>query len=314
MTLAPSPARAAGAPLQDDDFQWPRLVLAPTSPSQSRRRGVVGATRLVAGILALVIAVGVGAGWATGWRIHVMTTASMGRTAPVGTLVISRPVAPGTIRRGQIIVFHPPGQANVTFVHRVIRVVHRSDPAISTRGDLNGSVDPWTLHSADLIGRAVWRIPVLGYLIEMLPAGLAAVLAIILMTLSLRPERRRAARTLLGSIAAAGLLAYYQPLARVSLVAQTINHGYGVASVVPTGILPLRIQAVGGSHADLIPGQLGTVHHDHITDHGRFAMTAGIHLTGWWWLLLGVWAIPVLVSLWRPPETTESMTGASSPA
>ena len=50
----------------------------------------------------------VGIGWLAGWRSQVLTTPSMGRTAPVGTLVITCPTAPRALRIGDVIVFHPP--------------------------------------------------------------------------------------------------------------------------------------------------------------------------------------------------------------
>jgi hypothetical protein len=44
---------------------------------------------------------------------------------------------------------------------------------ISTHGDLAGSIDPLDVASRNLIGQAVWRIPVVGYLIEILLAAFA---------------------------------------------------------------------------------------------------------------------------------------------
>jgi len=66
--------------------------------------------------------------------------------------------------------------------------------------------------------------------------------------------------------------------------------------VVPTGALPLRVQAVGGTHTDVVPGQPGSVHLADVAHHGAFRVTAAAHLTGWWWLLLLSRAIPILVA------------------
>ena len=293
-----SPSAAGWRPLRSLEALRPSgLKSAPTL------RRLLGAA-----LVALVIMMG--AGWLAGWRTHVVTTPSMGRTAPVGTLIVSRPTRPDRISTGDIIVFHPPGQGDVTFVHRVTRVRGSgSQVAINTRGDTNGSDDPWTLHAGNVIGRVALRLPAIGYAIEVLPAALAALLAIILVTLSLDPRRRAAARITLGSLTASALMYLYRPLVHVSIIAETIVHGRGVASVVPTGILPLRIRAVGGSHVDLVPGKVGTVHLGHIPADGHFVMRASPHLTGYWWLLLITWALPVLAGVKAP---TGNVVPASS--
>ena len=73
-----------------------------------------------------------------------VTSPSMGAAAPVGTLLLTRPVTAGQVRVGDIIAFHPAIEPRVSFTHRVVEV----DPAggLHTRGDLNGATDPWTLH------------------------------------------------------------------------------------------------------------------------------------------------------------------------
>jgi signal peptidase I len=266
---------------------------------------LVSLSRL-AGLAAVIAVLVLGGGWLAGWRTHVMTTASMGTAAPVGTLVISQPAAARTVAVGQIIVFHPPNQPDTTFVHRVTHVTHTpSGPLFGTRGDINGSVDPWTLNGQDLVGRAVLRIPVAGYLLEMLPGGLAAGCLIVLITLQIRPSRRRPAAILIASLAAAGLLYYYHPLEGVSLIAQTNHNGHGSASIVPTGILPVQVSAVGGTHVDLVAGHVGTVHVSGLALNRPFALSAHVHLFGWWWLVLIAWALPILFGL-RPQTAAMS--------
>ncbi len=239
----------------------------------------------------------VGIGWLAGWRSQVLTTPSMGRTAPVGTLVITRPTAPRAVRIGDVIVFHPPGGPPRSFVHRVTAITHYpGGPMFSTKGDINGSPDPWALRGVDLVGRPVLRVPDAGFALMMLPAALLGVVVIGLLTVGTSREVYVPARIIAGSLLASALLAFYKPLARVSLVGQVITGHDGDATVVPTGVLPLRVQAVGGTHTDLGPGQAGSVHLRNISYHGAFRVTAAAHLTGWWWLLLLSWAIPVLVA------------------
>jgi len=66
-----------------------------------------------------------------------VTTPSMGPAAPVGTLILTRPVRIGDTRVGDIIAFHPPTEPRETFTHRVVTV--DPDGGLRTRGDINGA-------------------------------------------------------------------------------------------------------------------------------------------------------------------------------
>jgi len=57
----------------------------------------------------------------------------------------------GNVRRGDVIVFIPPdGERKI--IHRVISV---GPEGVRTRGDNNGSVDPWDLKHHEIIGQVV---------------------------------------------------------------------------------------------------------------------------------------------------------------
>ncbi len=57
----------------------------------------------------------------------------------------------GGLRRGDVIVFTPPGGEHM-IVHRVVSV---GPGGVRTRGDNCGSVDPWDLQPRDIAGRVV---------------------------------------------------------------------------------------------------------------------------------------------------------------
>ncbi|MEM2685836.1 MAG: signal peptidase I, partial [Candidatus Bathyarchaeia archaeon] len=49
-------------------------------------------------------------------------------------------------------------------VHRVVEVVLENGVVyFKTKGDANGSEDPWLLPAENVIGRLLYRIPYLGY-------------------------------------------------------------------------------------------------------------------------------------------------------
>ena len=104
----------------------------------------------------------------------------------------------------------------------------------------------------------------------------------------------------------AGVITWVQPLARLDLIAQVREGSRTTAAVVPTGMLPLRVHALGGSQADLTPGQVGTLDTKHVSKGGGFRIDAGVHLHGWWWLLSITWLVPLGAAI-RYRVTSEQM-------
>ena len=270
---------------------------APT-PATVARRWVVRVTgALLAGLMVLIVGA-LAVGWATGWRTHDMTTPSMGSAAPVGTTIVSRPANASDLRVGQVIVFHPPGQGAITLAHRVVSITSTSQGiAIRTKGDINPAPDNWVIHQGDLIGTVVAKIPDLGFLIEALPVLLAGTFIVLLLTSGLARRPRRAWR--IGAYPVlVGLVCYhFRPLDRVVLLDQQIGHSRGIATLVAAGVLPLRVTAIGGTHTDISPGQVGVIHLAHVPLDGAFRISSTLHLTGWWWLSLIAWFAPLLIAI-----------------
>lgn len=253
-------------------------------------------------LLLAVLGLPVGAAL-SGWQAHSMTTPSMGRHAPVGSLVITRRVAATDVHVGDVIAFHPPGRTGTTFVHRVVMVTRGPQGVrLSTKGDINGAQDSWQIADGGLIGRVAFAIPDGGYALQFMPFLALGTFVLVLVTSGLQRSRRGPARILLASLLAAGLLVWFQPLARLDLIAQVRSGSATTAAVVTTGALPLRVRASGGSHADLAPGQVGTVAARHLSRGGGFRIDGGVHLTGWWWLICLTWLVPLAAAVrYRAP-------------
>lgn len=252
---------------------------------------------LAALLLLTVLGIPLGAAL-SGWRAHSMTTPSMGRKAPVGSLVITEPVRADRVHVGDVIAFHPPGRGGTTFVHRVVAIERRPQGAVlSTRGDINGVQDSWQITASNLIGKVAFAIPAGGYVLQMLPFLALGLFVVVLVTSGLRRSRRGPARILLASLLASGLIIWFHPLARLVLIAQVRSGSQMTAAVVPTGALPLRVRASGGNHADLAPGQVGTLATQHLSSRGGFRVDGGVHLTGWWWLLALTWLVPLAAAI-----------------
>ena len=128
--------------------------------------------RFAAGAVALAaIFITVAAGLALvlghgGLRAYAMQTPSMAPLIRPGDLVIVRAVDPYTIHAGDVISFQSP-LTRLQVTHRVLKVTYTArGPVFETKGDANGSADPWVLqykgsgwHVADVVpGAAAWLV------------------------------------------------------------------------------------------------------------------------------------------------------------
>lgn len=274
-------------------------------PSPRRARSRLAGAVLLFPVLALLVAATCFR--AGGGRWLMVSSPSMGVAAPVGTLLLTRPVHAEQVQLGDIVSFHPPTEPRVSFSHRVVAV--DAEGGLHTRGDLNGTTDPWTLHTADLTGRVVLRAWGVGWLLRALPLLVIGMLTVWLVTVRREPASwQRPARLLGGSLLVAVCAALLRPFIAVQVVTSvTIGRGAQL-SVVSTGVLPLRARVTGGTHTDLRNGHLGTlsVHADH-PDSGYHVLVSP-HMPLLWWVVIGlVCAVPLLLALLPTPDTRRAV-------
>ncbi|RFA18700.1 hypothetical protein B7R25_14145 [Subtercola boreus] len=242
----------------------------------------------------------------TGGRWFVVQTPSMGETAPVGTLILTTPTN-GQVAVGDIITFRPPSSPTETYTHRIIQV--STDGLISTRGDINGATDPWQLAATDIIGHAAFVLPMAGWFVKAVPIITIGTLLVWLVTSLFRSATTRSALRIAGVSLVVSVAAYIlRPLIGLVVLSTTADTTGADATVVSTGMLPIRVQAVGGNHADLVSGQVGTVTVPSLIDTSQYHLSSALNLslTGWIILIL-VCAIPLLwtiiVGLPADPES-----------
>jgi len=177
-------------------------------------------------------------------RWFVVETPSMGTAAPVGALVLTRP-APADVQRGEVIAFTPPGGAHV-YTHRVFEV--EPDGGIRTKGDINGALDPWTVPHAAVLGRAVAVLPGAGYLVRGVPGLVAGGMLVWAATLLIRRRDQRAAARVIGlHLVATVVVLWLHPFVRVVLIATESAADSVRASMVSTGLLPVRLVDSAGT-------------------------------------------------------------------
>lgn len=81
-----------------------------------------------------------------GYEPMTIVTGSMQETIPVGSLVVSHPVAPDTLEVGDVISFQKPIGAPGLDTHRIVSIKSEGGKRFyQTKGDSNPIVDPWVL-------------------------------------------------------------------------------------------------------------------------------------------------------------------------
>jgi hypothetical protein len=206
-------------------------------------RGVLRVAVGLASAAAVVLVAGAAVALVGGMRWFVVETPSMGSAAPVGSLVITEPVSAPT--PGTVIAFTPPGGARV-YTHRVLAV--EADGGIRTKGDINAAPDPWTVSRSAVLGRATAILPGAGYLVRGLPGLVSGGMLLWAATLLIRRRDQRAAARVIGlHVVATAVVLWLHPFVRVVLLA-TESAADGVrASMVSTGLLPVRLVDSAGT-------------------------------------------------------------------
>ena len=288
----------------------------PVSPPASSQPAPVGrapwararrvlTVALAVGILGLVVAAGV-------WRLEggswfSVRSPSMGVAAPVGTLVLTRPVVVRDLVVGDVITFHPPTSPDEIYTHRVVTV---DASGVSTQGDINGAPDPWTVHQGDVLGRVTARWWGVGWVVRALPLLiLGATLGWLTTRFVRRPSWRSSVRVLGCALLASYAITTLHPLVGITQIAAVTEAGATRVSLVSTGILPIQVHTStpGGPLLDLRSGQTGVLE-VHTGDAGRLDLTPGLHMPlSWWVAVIALWLTPLLYTLIvGVPRTTKA--------
>ncbi len=118
-----------------------------------------------------------------GARFVPVLTGSMSPYAPVGSLVLTVPVAGQDVVPGDVIAFRPPAPFQVAgdraVLHRVVSLgTQDGQRYLTTRGDANATADPWQVRREDArFGRSVLVVPWLGRVVA---GGGTATMALVL--------------------------------------------------------------------------------------------------------------------------------------
>ncbi len=90
----------------------------------------------------------------------------MAEAAPVGTLVVTEPRSHYDV--GDVVTYTHDDR---TITHRIVET---DGDVFRTRGDLNGSADPWDVRPDQIIGAATLIAPGLGFVLKAAPCSCSA--------------------------------------------------------------------------------------------------------------------------------------------
>lgn len=265
----------------------------PVGP-QTGHRAVTAAA--VSALLACLVLVVVGAGWRlTGGSWAVIATPSMGRAAPVGTLILTRAAQLQELHVGDVVSYRPPNARQSIYTHRVVAKL--DDGTLRVQGDINGAPDPFPVGQTDLVGKVVARWHGIGWLVRALPTLLLSLVLLVVATGRYVPARWRSSARVLGTCLLFALTSLLlRPFVHPILMAVTETAEGQQASVVSGGVLPIRVLGSDGGHVDLLPGETGVVRVAAEQAGGALMVNGTPNLHGWWWV---AWfAVSLLPMFW----------------
>jgi signal peptidase len=161
--------------------------------SRARVRAVTGWTRWVivaalwtVGGLLFGICASVTLPYVVGGRSLTVLSGSMEPTIHVGDVVVVRPVSPLDLQIGDVITFRAPDAVDKLITHRVRGIrVEAASVRVTTRGDANTTVERWHVPTEGTVGRVMYRIPRLGYLLSWVRGPFGRLLLVVLPALLL---------------------------------------------------------------------------------------------------------------------------------
>jgi hypothetical protein len=236
--------------------------------------------------LAVVLSALVFCGWfrITGGHWERVESPSMGTTAPVGTLLWTRPVAPEDVEVGDIVSFQQPNRVDgPVYSHRIREV--EADGTFRTRGDLSGD-DQWVVLPSDLVGRVVWVWPGVGRLLQVAPVLLLGGVVTV-GVIALARRRGRLPLAMLGaSFTLSAAIVVYQPLIGAQLLSTEPAEDGGMRSTyVSTGLLPVEISTKGEQSVVLATGEHGSVDANEPVG-GKLTVDIKPAVPLWFWVVL----------------------------
>jgi signal peptidase I len=149
------------------------------------RRLRIGATWTALGLL-LGVLLAIVAPLAGGDRSFTVLSGSMSPAIDTGDVVVTEPIAPAQAQVGDVVTFTDPEGTGKLFSHRV-QSVHSGGGQVHfvTRGDANTSTERWNVAADGTVGRVLYRVPKVGWVLAWAGTGPGRIGLLVLPALAL---------------------------------------------------------------------------------------------------------------------------------
>lgn len=114
-----------------------------------------------------------------GYSMYVVMSGSMNPAFDTGSLVMEKQVDKSILKSGDIITYVPANSQNVSVTHRIVKVNKGDKLSFITKGDANNVNDAETIYPENVLGKVVFSIPYIGYLMYYVRTKLGTMLLII---------------------------------------------------------------------------------------------------------------------------------------
>lgn len=130
----------------------------------ARAARIFGAWSIVGLVLGTLIAAA--APLVIGGHSYTVRSGSMTPTIRTGDIIVAEPIEPLRAQVGSVVTFSDPSDSGRLLTHRV-RAMHLSGRRVDfiTQGDANTAPERWTVPVDGRIGRVLYRLPKLGYVL-----------------------------------------------------------------------------------------------------------------------------------------------------
>ncbi len=113
-------------------------------------------------------------------KVFVVVSGSMEPSIKTGSLVFTKSIDPSQIKVGDVVAFTSPSNPKEAILHRIFSLKPTSPLTFQTKGDVNNSPDPWDLMAVGILGKQVFIIPYIGYLIAFIKTPFGFILLVVL--------------------------------------------------------------------------------------------------------------------------------------
>lgn len=133
-----------------------------------RLKNIPGAIAAVAvTVLLVALLAGTAPSW-FGYQSFVVYGASMEPAMGVGDLAVVAPVSADQLKVGDVITYRRAEQADLAVTHRITAIKADADgnKFFETKGDANNSTDQVMVSDSTVLGKVVYSVPKIGYLVD----------------------------------------------------------------------------------------------------------------------------------------------------